>query len=153
MRRKGKLAVVMAEKNKNKVSQGFTTHELAELLNVTPTTVIDWIRNGKIKCTRTLGGGKGKGHRRIPIEEYDRIVAQMQDTVDTPVQSDKPKVDKKKTPVNKTTNGKKKVPVKKTNSKVNKSKGEVNNTKTQSDKPKPQINKSVKTPDKSGKKQ
>lgn len=51
----------------------FTTHEAAEKLMVTPTTVILWINDGKIKCRKTLGG-----HRRIPISEIDRVLKEME---------------------------------------------------------------------------
>ncbi|MGA1823561.1 MAG: response regulator [bacterium] len=47
----------------------YTTHEAAKLLYVTPTTVIQWIKDGKIKVIRTIGG-----HRRIPIREIEKFI-------------------------------------------------------------------------------
>ena len=48
-----------------------TTHEAAKLLYVTPTTVIQWIKDGKMKVIRTVGG-----HRRIPIEELNKFIVE-----------------------------------------------------------------------------
>lgn len=42
----------------------YTTSGAAECLNVFPTTVINWISKGYLKCFRTPGG-----HRKIPKEE------------------------------------------------------------------------------------
>ena len=47
----------------------FTTHEAAKLLYVTPTTVIQWIKDGKINVIRTIGG-----HRRILRNEIKRFI-------------------------------------------------------------------------------
>ncbi|MGA1869292.1 MAG: helix-turn-helix domain-containing protein [bacterium] len=47
----------------------YTTHEAAKLLYVTPTTVIQWIKDGKIKVIRTIGG-----HRRIPVKEIEKFI-------------------------------------------------------------------------------
>jgi len=43
-----------------------TTSEAARLLSVSPDTVLKWVRAGKIKSRRTLGG-----HFRIPRNELD----------------------------------------------------------------------------------
>lgn len=50
----------------------YTTHTAARKLLVTPTTIIHWIRMGKIKTIKTVGG-----HRRIPASEIDRIWEMM----------------------------------------------------------------------------
>lgn len=54
------------------ITRSLTTHEMASLLGVTSSTIIQWIKNNKIKCTRTLGG-----HRRIPASELERIRTEM----------------------------------------------------------------------------
>lgn len=51
-----------------------TTHEAAKLLYVSSTTVIAWIKAGKIKCQRTLGG-----HRRISMSEIEAVKKIMSD--------------------------------------------------------------------------
>jgi excisionase family DNA binding protein len=43
-----------------------TTTEAAKLLSVSPDTVLKWVRAGKVKSHRTLGG-----HFRIPLSELD----------------------------------------------------------------------------------
>lgn len=43
--------------------QHLTTHDVSKLLEVSPTTVINWIRSGQLECYTTLGG-----HRRIERE-------------------------------------------------------------------------------------
>lgn len=50
----------------------YTTHTAAKKLLVTPTTIIQWIKDGKIKTMKTLGQ-----HRRIPAKEIDRIWEEM----------------------------------------------------------------------------
>lgn len=42
----------------------FTTHQAANFLYVTPTTVIQWIKEGRINVIKTAGG-----HRRILKQE------------------------------------------------------------------------------------
>ena len=42
----------------------YTTHEVARMLGVTPSTVIRWIEGGKFSCYTTVGG-----HRRIAHDE------------------------------------------------------------------------------------
>ena len=46
-----------------------TTHQAAEILGVTPITVIRWIKKGAIPCMTTLGG-----HRRIKVSDVERLV-------------------------------------------------------------------------------
>ncbi len=47
----------------------YTTAQAAKCLNVFPTTVINWISKGYLKCFKTPGG-----HRKIPGEELLRFV-------------------------------------------------------------------------------
>lgn len=47
----------------------FTTHETAKFLSVTPTTVIQWIKEKRINAVRTLGG-----HRRVSKHEIDKVL-------------------------------------------------------------------------------
>jgi len=54
----------MTEENKDK--NFLTTSEAARLLSVSPDTVLKWVKAGKIKSRRTLGG-----HFRIPREALD----------------------------------------------------------------------------------
>jgi len=49
-----------------------TTHEAAQLLNITPTTVIQWVKDGDIRTVKTKGG-----HRRIPMTEIEKIMKKM----------------------------------------------------------------------------
>lgn len=50
---------------------------LAEKLDVAPTTVYYWISKGLLKAERT--GPTKKSPMRIPVEEVDRFVAEMQE--------------------------------------------------------------------------
>lgn len=54
----------MDEQLKNK--EYLTTSEAARLLKVSPDTVLKWVKAGKVKSYRTLGG-----HFRIPVSELD----------------------------------------------------------------------------------
>lgn len=83
MRTKRRLAKVIEEKSKNSIPE-LTTNEMGKLLGVTSSTVIVWIKAGKIKCNRTLGG-----HRRIPITEYDKIEAIMKNFDNIQPENDK----------------------------------------------------------------
>ena len=47
----------------------YTTSQAAFLLGVCATTIRRWDRNGKLRCSRTLGG-----HRRIRNDEIQRIL-------------------------------------------------------------------------------
>ncbi len=47
-----------------------TTSQAAKLLSVSPDTVLKWVRAGKVKSRRTLGG-----HFRIPISELNIIAS------------------------------------------------------------------------------
>jgi putative resolvase len=51
----------------------YTTDEAARILCVTPVTIINWVKDGKIKCIRTLGG-----HRRITASEIERVLELME---------------------------------------------------------------------------
>jgi excisionase family DNA binding protein len=46
--------------------------EAASLLQISPSTLRTWIRAGKLRCMRTLGG-----HYRIPLEEIERLKKEM----------------------------------------------------------------------------
>lgn len=67
-----KQALLQNFKSKSNISIGLTTHEVSQLINVTPTTIIDWIKKGHIKCSRTIGG-----HRRIPLNEVEKLIEKM----------------------------------------------------------------------------
>jgi excisionase family DNA binding protein len=54
----------MADGNRKK--EYLTTSQVAGLLSVSPDTVLKWVKAGKIKSYRTLGG-----HFRIPLEALD----------------------------------------------------------------------------------
>lgn len=73
---KGELRINMAKTTNKKL---YTTHEVAQLLGVTPITVIRWIEGGKFKCFTTVGG-----HRRIEHEE----LVQFAQTYNLPWQGD-----------------------------------------------------------------
>ncbi len=45
-----------------------TTTQAAEVLSVSPDTVLKWVKAGKLRASRTLGG-----HFRIPFEELQRL--------------------------------------------------------------------------------
>ena len=47
-----------------------TRAEAGKRLQVDPTTVSHWARQGKLRCRRTLGG-----HRRFFESDIDRIIA------------------------------------------------------------------------------
>lgn len=79
----------LKEKYNIGLTGSLTTHEMANLCEVTSSTIIEWIKRGKIKCTRTLGG-----HRRIPVSEYERITSEM-NSEETPKTDNKKKVVKK----------------------------------------------------------
>lgn len=49
----------------------YTTHEAAEILGVSPITVIRWIKKGQLKCLTTLGG-----HRRIERKDLKALAEQ-----------------------------------------------------------------------------
>ncbi len=50
-----------------------TTTEAAKLLCVSPDTVLKWVKAGKVKSRRTLGG-----HFRIPVSELSRFASETQ---------------------------------------------------------------------------
>ena len=49
----------------------YSPQELAEVLGVSPRTVINWINEGQVQATRY---GIGRGIWRIPLEEVVRLV-------------------------------------------------------------------------------
>jgi excisionase family DNA binding protein len=53
-------------------TQLLTPPEVASLLQVSPSTLRTWIRAGKLRCVRTLGG-----HYRVPREEVERLREEM----------------------------------------------------------------------------
>lgn len=55
----------------------WTTFEAAKKLLVTSATIIKWIREGRLKTIRTLGG-----HRRIPDAEVQRVYKEMRSMTD-----------------------------------------------------------------------
>lgn len=55
----------MREKNKNY----FTSKELGYLLGVRSGTIVQWTKDKKIKCIKTIGG-----HRRYPLSEVERVM-------------------------------------------------------------------------------
>jgi excisionase family DNA binding protein len=60
----------MAELNRQK--EFLTTTQAAELLSVSPDTVLKWVKAGKIESTRTLGG-----HFRIPRSALESLGAEI----------------------------------------------------------------------------
>ncbi|UCD17080.1 MAG: helix-turn-helix domain-containing protein [Candidatus Zixiibacteriota bacterium] len=50
----------------SKIKEYYTTTQAAKILSVSPDTVLKWVRAGKIKSRRTLGG-----HFRIPASEVE----------------------------------------------------------------------------------
>ena len=59
---------------KCQVPVGFSTHEVASIFRVSFTTVITWIKRGKMKSYRTLGG-----HRRILPSEVEKMSKMLSD--------------------------------------------------------------------------
>ncbi|NIO28949.1 MAG: excisionase family DNA-binding protein [Candidatus Latescibacteria bacterium] len=59
----------------------YTTFQAARLFGVTPDTVLNWIKSGKIPAGRTLGG-----HYRIRKETLDELLSRIasQDSVEEP---------------------------------------------------------------------
>jgi excisionase family DNA binding protein len=53
------------------------TYEVAEMLRVSPKTVSQWAKHGKLPHTRTLGGRTGHGHRRYPRVEIEAIARDL----------------------------------------------------------------------------
>jgi putative resolvase len=49
-------------------SELFQVSVVAKLLGVSPSTIRNWDREGKIESIRTLGG-----HRRFPMSEIERL--------------------------------------------------------------------------------
>jgi excisionase family DNA binding protein len=49
----------------------FSSHEVSEILGVTPSSVVKWVSDGLLKAFRTPGG-----HRRIPAAELVRFSAE-----------------------------------------------------------------------------
>jgi excisionase family DNA binding protein len=58
-----------------------TTGKAAELLGVTPDTVLRWIKQGRLRARRTAGG-----HHRILLEDIEALIPDRR-TSDTPVPS------------------------------------------------------------------
>ncbi len=50
----------------------YTTFQAARLLGITPDTVLNWIKSGKIPAGRTLGG-----HYRIRKETLDKLLSRI----------------------------------------------------------------------------
>lgn len=55
----------------------YTTYEARDKLFVSHSTVIEWIKAGKLKAVKTLGG-----HRRIPKEELEKFVRKNNMTIE-----------------------------------------------------------------------
>lgn len=60
-----------------------TTGEVAARLDVTPQTVINWIKRGRLRATVT-----GGGHRRIPIEDVEALALSLPNYVPSPTAGD-----------------------------------------------------------------
>lgn len=56
----------MTDKKKHRETTYLTTSQAARLLSVSPDTVLKWVKAGKVKSYRTLGG-----HFRIPTSEIN----------------------------------------------------------------------------------
>ena len=61
-------------KQKKEQEKYITTHQAAKILYVTPTTVIQWVNAGYIKCLKTIGK-----HRRISMSEINKIQKLMEE--------------------------------------------------------------------------
>jgi len=62
----------MTDKSKRPETQEYlTTTEAAKLLGVSPDTVLKWVKAGKVKSRRTLGG-----HFRIPASELELFASE-----------------------------------------------------------------------------
>jgi len=59
-------------REKIEIEKHWTTHEAARKLCVKSSTIIQWIKSGKMRTIRTLGG-----HRRIPDDEVQRVYEEM----------------------------------------------------------------------------
>lgn len=60
-----------------------TSHQVGKLLQVSPSTVVGWINQGRLPASRTPGG-----HRRIRVADVRRFLDQHRMPVPTPLQSD-----------------------------------------------------------------
>jgi len=101
---KGYDKLVKLCKDNNISADCISITKMAKLLNVTPTTVTTYIKNGKLKTIKTPGG-----HKRIPItiaeefiRKYYNIKQQEINTIEKEIVKDKkdntkPTVLKKKT--------------------------------------------------------
>jgi len=61
-----------------KTQEYLTTTEAAKLLGVSPDTVLKWVKAGKVKSRRTLGG-----HFRIPVSELSLFASETLITIDS----------------------------------------------------------------------
>lgn len=77
---------------KCQVPVGFSTHEVASIFRVSFTTVITWIKRGKMKSYRTLGG-----HRRILPSEVEKMSKMLSDINKNPTPKPTPKPTSKST--------------------------------------------------------
>ena len=64
-------------KNNLRNKEFLTTSQAAQLLSVSPDTVLKWVKAGKIKSNRTLGG-----HFRIPASEINSFNGAVSDDSD-----------------------------------------------------------------------
>jgi excisionase family DNA binding protein len=51
-----------------------TTGQAATRMKVVPQTVARWATEGRLPCTRTLGGARGPGHRRFRAADLDEAM-------------------------------------------------------------------------------
>ncbi len=65
------------------VKNTYSTHDVAKICSVTPTTVIRWIEDGLIPAFKTVGG-----HRRVRREDLERVCRARGIPVDTPAGSE-----------------------------------------------------------------
>jgi len=84
MKKRQEFFEKIKEKKKD-ISKCLTTSEIAELLGVTNSTIIAWTKKKKLSCIVTDGG-----HRRYPIDEYERILEKMKASYNIIYQVDKP---------------------------------------------------------------
>ena len=57
-----------------------TTGQAAALLQVVPQTIARWASEGRLPHTRTLGGSKGRGHRRFRKADVRTLLAVVSDS-------------------------------------------------------------------------
>ncbi len=69
----------MSRGRTNAVKDTYSTHDVARICSVTPTTVIRWIEDGLIPAFKTVGG-----HRRVRREDLERVCRERGIPFDSP---------------------------------------------------------------------